>query len=79
MEAGGGGLCPSVRRLLYCGRESDGAVFDGDVTSEYRLSQVSLKETPLAGALCGPEATFKCGQKLQIVRCRTCLERLIVR
>ena len=46
-------MCPSVRRLLYCGRESDIAVFVGDVTSEYRLSQVSLKETPLAGALCG--------------------------
>ena len=26
-----------------------------------------------------PEATFKCGQKMQIVRCRTCLKRLIVR
>ena len=25
------------------------------------------------------EATFKCGQKSQIVRCRTCLKRLIVR
>ena len=27
----------------------------------------------------GAEATFKCGQKSQIVRCRTCSKRRIVR
>ena len=26
-----------------------------------------------------PEATFKCGQKSQIMRCRTCSKRRIVR
>ena len=79
-----GGIIENVEDFIYLGSWIDGTERDIKVRKGKAWAALhqlrNIWNSKLSQKIkIRPEATFKCGQKSQIVRCRTCLRRLIVR